>query len=111
MKEYLLHLAENMETVHIRFLVLLRSPSEYYKNNQVPSNPYGSILTELRKCFPELSDDAIRAIWNDLYSYGILNTESQYLGALAVSSPGCELLNDRLTEFGKLFLRFITKPS
>jgi hypothetical protein len=110
-KEYLLHLAESMDTLHIRFLSLLRNPSEYYKNKHVPDNPYGSMLTELRKCFPELSDGASQAIWNDLHSYGILNTEPQYLGALAASSPGCEVLDGRLTEFGNLFLRFITKPS
>jgi hypothetical protein len=56
-------------------------------------------MIELRKCFPELADGAIRAVWNDLYNYGILNTESYFLDVGAASS-GCQVLDERLSDFG-----------
>jgi hypothetical protein len=111
LKEYLLHLTESLGVLHMRFLVLLRDPSEYYSNKHLPDNPYGSMMTELHKCFPELTDGAIHAVWNDLYNCGILNTESKVLGIGAASSPRCQVLNGRLSDFGKLFLSFVTKPS
>jgi hypothetical protein len=111
LKEYLLHLTESLGILHMRFLALLRDPSEYYRDKNLPDNPYGSMMTELHKCFPELADGAIRAVWNDLYNYGILNTESKVLGVGAASSPGCQVLNGRLSDFGNLLLSFITKPS
>jgi hypothetical protein len=109
-KEYLLHLTESLDTLHMRFLALLRNPSEYYRNKQLQDNPHGSMMTELRKCFPELADGTMRAVWNDLYNYGIVSVTPNLLGA-GISPIGSEALVGRLSEFGKLLVDFIGSPS
>lgn len=114
MKEYLLHLIETFDSLHMRFLVLLRNPAEYYRREKIPDpspSSYGSVMAELRRCLPDLGDGSIHAVWNDLYNYGIVNTDPNDLKAHAYSSPvGSEALVGRLSEFGKLVVSFAMQP-
>jgi hypothetical protein len=60
--------------------------------------------------FPELADGTMRAVWNDLYNYGIVSVTPNLLGA-GISPIGSEALVGQLSEFGKLLVDFIGSPS
>jgi hypothetical protein len=113
LKEYLLSVLENLSSLHMRFIALLEAPSEFYKSKGLQDGSAvlgGSLIQEMRKCFPELDDNTIRAVWSDLYNYGIVNTQANVLGAM-ISSTGSKALEGRLSEFGRLLTRFIRSPS
>lgn len=111
-KEYLLHLAESLDTLHMRFLAVLQNPMEYYRKKQLTDvdSLGGSMMTELRRCFPELSDGGIHAVWNDLYNYAIVGATSNNLGVM-ISSTGSRALTGQLSDFGKLLVSFIGSPN
>jgi hypothetical protein len=93
---------------------LLEHPKNYYKSQGVQDETSdiavgGSMMQELRKCFPSMTEESIRAVWNDLYNYAMLNTDARTLGGM-ISSRGSQALAGRLTEFGKIFVRFIRSP-
>jgi hypothetical protein len=114
MKEYLLGLVGRLGSLHMRFVSLLEDPTSFYKTHEVQDENSqgaigGSIIQELRKCFTAMTDDGIRAVWNDLYNNALVNTEARSLGGM-ISARGSRALEGRLTEFGRLFVRFIRSP-
>jgi hypothetical protein len=113
MKEYMLGLVGRLGSLHMRFVSLLEDPPDYYRSHEVEDNSSqlvgGSIMQELRKCFMTMTDDTIRAVWNDLYNYALVNTEARNLGAM-ISARGSRALEGRLTEFGRIFVRFVRSP-
>jgi hypothetical protein len=54
------------------FIRLIENPSEYYKGKGIQDEAImgfaGSVMQELWKCFPNLGNANIRALWNDLYN-------------------------------------------
>ncbi len=112
LKEYFLNLARNITPVHFRFISLLANPADYYRARGLQDERGaigGSIMQELRKCFPEHEDATIRSVWNDLYNYGIVNTDTDGIGAM-MSVSGSQALERRLSSFGQLFVNFIKSP-
>jgi hypothetical protein len=114
MKEYMLGLVGRLGSLHMRFVSLLEDPAIYYKTHGVQDEVSqvgigGSMIQELRKCFTEMTDESIRAVWNDLYNYALVNTEGRTLGVM-ISDRGSRALKGCLTEFGRLLVRFIRSP-
>lgn len=111
MKEYLLHIIESLDTLHMRFLALLQNPTQYYLRKAIPDADGfgGSMMGELCRCFSDLNDGTIRAVWNDLYNYGIVSAAPNNLGVM-ISSTGSRALVGQLSEFGKLVVSFAMQP-
>jgi uncharacterized protein YfbU (UPF0304 family) len=114
MKEYILGLVGRLESLHMRFVSLLEDPTNYYKTHGVQDEISqvvigGSRMQELRKCFTAMTDESIRAVWNDLYNYALVSIDARNLGVM-ISDRGSRALTGLLTEFGKLFVRFIRLP-
>jgi hypothetical protein len=92
---------------HIRILKLFDDPTLWFENNNLiaPTNIMGGglkIILEI--AFPELKgrSDFYNLIWEDLARAGLHNTSS--LGGMMTSGG---LMQNRTSEFGKRFLRFI----
>jgi hypothetical protein len=112
LKEYLFSTVRDLGSLHMRFIALLENPREFYGARGVRDDASaigGSIIEELRRCFPELDDPTIRAVWNDLRNSEIVSMEARNLGAM-ISSSGSKALEGHLTEFGRLLTSFIRSP-
>jgi hypothetical protein len=103
------NLVANLGTLHVRFLSLLENPDVYYQREHILDQPYGSRMTELKKCFPSLEEGNIRAIWNDLYNYGIVTVDSNVGigGMMSLYHGGSDALTGLLTSFGQQFTQFM----
>jgi len=111
-KELYLNIAKNLTVSHIKLLKLLDDPQQYLQGKGLTyqgSDSGGSLIQILTSCLPELSKDQIRAVWNDLHNYNMVNTEAQILGA-GISSTRLEQLRGRLTPFAQEFIAFIKNP-
>jgi hypothetical protein len=113
MKEYMLNTLRKLDSIHMRFIGLLDNPAAYYKTKALSDGspiPGGSMINEMRRCFPELNESVIRAVWNDLFTYGITNTDANSLGGM-ISTSGSKALESRLSQFGRLLVDFAKSPA
>lgn len=95
--------------LHIQILELFHEPA-----NQLVLKDYGhrkeligGLAVLLEKVFPELRGQSALydQIWNDLYSRGLVDTESLHT---TISQKG--ILASRTTKLGKAFVKFIKEP-
>jgi DNA-binding Lrp family transcriptional regulator len=105
-----LNLLDGFTLWHIKILHLFDNPKEWFlKSNTRPASLVGgSLMSVVKQAFPELKNEneLLDRIWVDLQRAGLHNT-----GALGTMMTGSGLLQERTTEFGKLFLKFIWAAS
>jgi hypothetical protein len=93
---------------HIKILKFLDNPRQWFKIAQIqpPNLLMGTISHSIFLAFPELKneDELLEIIWNDLSSSGFHNS-----GGLKTMMSGDGVLSERTTNFGKEFLKFISK--
>lgn len=104
-----LSLIDTLTPWHLRVLSFFRNPHAFFKqNNKVPPNLYmGSPAAVLEAAYPELhgKKEFYNIIVKDLYNNGLLGVESLN-GSMTESGT----MAPRNTEFGNLFLSYITAP-
>jgi hypothetical protein len=109
-KEYMLSVVRSLSVIHLRVLGMLDNPALYYQSRGLQDGGMaigGSRMAELRKCFPDYDESVIRAVWSDLYRYGLVVASE--LGTM-ISSSGSRALQGLITPFGQLLIAFIKKP-
>jgi len=114
LKEYLVTIALELGTLHLRVIKILGAPRDFYvkkglKDYRDEMALGGSIIESLRACLPEVPGDYIRSVWNDLYTRNLVNTEARVLGAM-LSGKGSRTLEGRLSDLGKQLYAYISSP-
>lgn len=93
---------DSLSVLHLKVLVSFQSPSK------PPGLSMGGLGSVLEFNMPQLKGqrEVYDLIWKDLYSRGLLNTES-----LHVTMSGHGLSEKRTTKIGDLFIQFISEPN
>ena len=94
---------------HLRILKFFDSPKQWGQDHNIsfPERLFGGLSHVLMDAFPELKGqrDFYDQVFKDLYSRGLMNTES-----LDVTMSATGLYEPRTTSLGKQFIKFITSP-
>jgi len=113
-KEILLRIVNDLTYSHIKVLKLLDSPARFVADRGIAyPAPYppipGSAMQILGTCLPELDEAIISVLWGDISSLGLVTGEPNSLRGLG-SSTALDQLFNRLTPFGRDFVKFIKMP-
>jgi len=89
---------------HIKLLQFVENPVDCLKNASKPIPNYvsGSLATIIRGLYPELSQELLNIIWNDLKNAGFIDAADTQ-----TMMTGNGLLAKRTTNFGDEFLNYI----
>lgn len=105
-----LNLIDLLTLTHLKLLMLFDNPEKYITVNNinfdVKSIYMGGLNIVIEGCISELKDekDLYSKAFKDLYSYGLLNTESVHT---SMSAQG--LMQSRTTDFGQRLIKFISE--
>jgi hypothetical protein len=92
---------------HIRLLHLFDNPRIWFQKNEKnpPNLAMGGLSNVIFTAYPDIDVnlDLLDLIWNDLKSAGLQNS-----AGLRTSMSGSGIMEGRLTDLGKLFLKFIS---
>jgi hypothetical protein len=107
-KEFFLSLIDRLSLVHIRVLWFMAQPHEYLDSRGIPrTNVEGSFSQFFPRVMPDVSLDLIKLAFQDLNSYGFINTDKSIFGTMTASG-GYDLLGHRVTKTGDAFIDFIS---
>lgn len=109
-KEFFLNILDNLTAFHFRFLSVFRDPAGWNAahGNQVRgASTLISLNQILRQCFPDLDQDTIKTVIDDLYNKGLSSISSDRLMGMQTGG-GIEKLNHALTPIGRKFIEFVT---
>jgi hypothetical protein len=105
-----LRLIDQLTPWHLRILSLLSGPEQWMARNNVqnPGWSAGGVSTVIEHCFPDLRGkrDIYDQIVRDLQAEGLVG-QGQFLH---VTMTGRGMLESRIPERGKRFLKFISAP-
>jgi hypothetical protein len=98
----LLSFIDDLTEMHLRILKV------FHKPNLPQGISMGGLSTVLEQAIPDLRNrrDIYDQLWKDLYSRGLVNTES-----LHVTMTGSGLAARRTTDLGESLLQFISEPN
>ncbi len=107
-KEYFLNLVLNLSVIHIRILKFMSMPMNYLSEMNVPiGDIQGGFSDFFPKAIPTASIDVIKSSYEELFRYGLINTDKSIFTTMT-SASGLGLLEGRVTLLGKDFISFIT---
>jgi len=109
-REFFIHLATNLSTLHLLILSFLDAPESYLSARGISAS---SVRGGFRRFFPiaipNTDIDAIRSAFGELHELGMVNSPKSVFD-MTTAGEGLTLLGDRLTDFGKKFVRFCSVP-
>ena len=102
-----LHLVEVFGENHLKLLLFLRNPKQFFQNNGITSPCFlsGSPLTLIEIAYPDLKGEKeyLNKIVMDLYQNGLISIQS-----LSTTMTESGMYASRTTKFGDEFLLFIS---
>ncbi len=109
LQQMFLNYVDSFTEWHLRLLQLFHNPAEWAARNHhsFPDYHAAGLSSLLQSAYPELGKnrDLYDQVWRDLYLRGLVNTEG-----LHTTMTGGGLFQQRTTEMGQAFLRFIQEP-
>lgn len=106
-QQWCLYLLDALTEWHVRILHLMRDPRKWIAEHGavVPVGGIGAISTLMENCFPGLRGrrDFYTQIWRDLFSRGLINTESMH-----TTMTGDGMVASRTTAIANIFVKFIS---
>jgi hypothetical protein len=109
-KEFFLNLVTTLSVLHIRILKFMAEPKRYLEAYGIPAGRiYGGFSQFFPVAIPGVDVKVIEAAFGDLYQYGFINTDKTIFVTMT-SSQGLDLLGNRVTDLGKRFTSFCTRP-
>ncbi len=109
-EEYFLNLVNTLSVLHIRILRFMTDPPTYLKVNDIPPESIqGGFSDFFPVAIPGIDLEVIKSAFDDLYQYGLINTD-KHIFATMTSAQGLSLLGNRVTEMGRKFIEFCTRP-
>lgn len=106
-----LRLVDGFTDWHLKILALFKNPAEWLQaNGRTPEQLGilgGSLADLVEKAWPELGGnrELVSQIWKDLYSSGLIDTES-----IAAHMTMAGVMSPRLSKMGREFLQFVSEP-
>jgi hypothetical protein len=109
-KEFFLNLVTTLSVLHIRILKFMAEPKRYLEAHGIPtSRIYGGFSQFFPIAIPGVDIEVIEAAFGDLYQYGFITTDKTIFSTMT-SGQGLDLLGNRVTDLGKKFTSFCTRP-
>jgi len=109
-KEYFLNLVNTLSVLHIRILRFMNEPISYLDSHGVnPEKVSGGFSEIFSTAIPGIDIEVIKSAFGELHQYGFISTDKSIFNTMT-SSQGLALLGNRVTEMGKRFIDFCTKP-
>jgi len=108
-QELFLNTLKSLSLIHLRFLKMFYNPQKHLEANgiTISKNIVSSgAIKMLKELFPQYDESQIHTVINDLYNAGLINLPSNTLGSGV--AWGLQMVESRLTTFGKSLLDFIT---
>ncbi len=109
-KEYFINLVNSLSALHIRILKFICNPLEYISENNIHREKIqGGFSDFMPIAIPGVELEVIKSAFQDLYQYGLINTDKSIFNTMT-SSQGLHLLGNRGATFGNKFIEFCTVP-
>jgi len=109
-KEFFLNLVTNLSVLHIRILKFMTEPVSYLAAHEIsPTRIQGGFSDFFPVAIPGVDLEVIKSAFGDLHQYGFINTDKSIFATMT-SSQGLHLLGNRVTQMGKRFVDFCTRP-
>lgn len=109
-KEFFLNLVTNLSALHIRILKFMAEPIPYLTAHGIsPDRIHGGFSDFFPIAISGVDLEVIKSAFGDLHQYGFISTDKSIFATMT-SSQGLHLLGNRVTEVGKKFVNFCTRP-
>lgn len=109
-KEFFLNLVTNLSVLHIRILKFMVEPLPYLAAHGIsPNRIQGGFSEFFPVAIPGVDLEVIKSAFGDLYQYGFISTDKSIFATMT-SGQGLNLLGNRVTQVGKRFVDFCTRP-
>ncbi|MCK4548432.1 MAG: hypothetical protein KAW17_13430 [Candidatus Eisenbacteria sp.] len=111
-KEFFLRVANDLTVLEAKLLRLFSDPegTNVALGNPIkPAMMTTSLMSLIRRAFPDMSEDMITAAVSSLDGRGILGGVAEALKPM-MAAGGVEHLGGRLAPFGTKFVQFVTMP-
>lgn len=109
-KEFFLNQVTALSVLHIRILNFMANPASYLAANQISANSIqGGFSDFFPVAIPGVDLEVIKSAFGDLYQNGFINTDKTIFGTMT-SGQGLHLLGNRVSQLGKKFVSFCTRP-
>ena len=109
-KEFILNLVTTLSVLHIRILKFMAEPKRYLEAHGIAADRiYGGFSQFFPIAIPGVDVEVIKAAFGDLYQYGFISTDKTIFATMT-SGQGLDLLGNRVTDLGKKFTSFCTRP-
>jgi len=109
-KEFFLNLVTTLSTLHIRILMFMAEPKRYLESHGISADRIrGGFSQFFPVALPGVGLEPIVAAFGDLHRYGFINTDTTIFSTMT-SAQGLQLLGGRVTNLGKRFMSFCTRP-
>jgi len=109
-KEFFLNLVTTLSVLHIRILNFMVDPIHYLKvHNILADQIRGGFSDFFPIVIPGVDLEVIKSAFGDLHQNGFINTDKNIFSTMT-SSQGLQLLGDRVSQLGKKFVVFCTRP-
>ena len=109
-EEYFLNLVNTLSTLHIRILRFMAEPTSYLKAHEIPIERIQGGFSEFFPiAIPRIELEVIKSAFSDLYQNGLINSDKSVFSTMT-SSQGLNLVANRVSDLGRRFITFCTKP-
>lgn len=113
-KDYYMSLVSSLSVLHLQILRFMANPIDYLEATGIdPASISGGFSQFFPVAIPNVSIDAIKSAFGDLYASGMINTDKSMFGTMT-AGQGIDLLGrdgGRVLPFGKRFIQFCTSPN
>ena len=109
-KEFFLNLVTTLSVLHIRILKFMAEPVPYLEAHGISSNRIRGGFSEFFPvAIPGVDLEVIKSAFGDLHQYGFINTDKTIFATMT-ASQGLQLLGNRVSQLGRRFVAFCTRP-
>jgi hypothetical protein len=113
-KDFYITLVNSLSVLHLQILRFMVNPMDYLAANNIPPQSIqGGFSQSFPVAIPNVSLEAIKSAFGDLYSSGMINTDKNIFGTMT-SGQGIDLIGKdggRVSVFGRSFIQFCTSPT
>lgn len=110
-KEFFLNLVTTLSVLHIQILNFMANPLQYLEMHGIPSDQIrGGFSDFFPIAMPGADLEVIKSAFGDLYQYGFINTDKMIFSTMT-SGQGLHLLGNRVSELGRSFIEFCSRPN
>jgi len=110
-KEYFLNLVTTLSVLHIQILKFMAHPVQYLEMNGILAEQIrGGFSDFFPVAIPGTDLDVIKSAFGELHQYGFINTDKTIFSTMT-SGQGLDLLGNRVSNLGRKFIEFCSRPS